>query len=95
MNEHAASSPPVRYERIAGLAYLLVIILGVISAGLIDPSLVVQGNHAATARNIANNGALFRLSVVAALILYAGVLVLAWALYIVLRPINERLALWR
>lgn len=84
---------PVRYARIAGIAYLLIIFLGVVAVSLVDSRLVVAGNPVATATNIAMNETLFRVGLVGVLLLYASVLVLAWALYVVLRPVNERVSL--
>ena len=84
---------PVGYARIAGGAYLLVILLGVVTVGLVESRLVVAGDHAATSANIAKHESLFRISLVGALILYGSVLVLSWALYVVLSPINEHISL--
>ncbi|MCA8913468.1 MAG: DUF4386 domain-containing protein [Planctomycetes bacterium] len=87
------ASPPVGYARLAGLAYLLVIILGVASVGGVDSRLIITEDDAATARNILAHETLFRVGLVSGLILYAGVLVLSWALYVVLRPVSKHLSL--
>lgn len=84
---------PVAYARIAGAAYLLVILLGVITVGLVDSSLVVAGDPVATTANIAKHESLFRIGLVGVLILYVSVLVLSWALFVILRAVNERISL--
>ena len=89
----AEVASPVGYARIAGVAYLLVILLGVITVGLVDARLVVAGDHLATAANIAEHESLFRVGLVGVLVLYASVLVLSWALYVVVKPINEHIGL--
>ena len=46
-----------------------------------------------TAHNIMAHDLLFRIGTIGILILYSGVLVLSWALYIILKPVNKNLAL--
>jgi hypothetical protein len=93
MTAPAATRCPVGYARIAGVGYLVVILLGVSVVGLVDARLVVAGDHLATAANIAEHESLFRVGIVGVLVLYAMVLVLSWALYVVVKPVNERIAL--
>ncbi|MCB2206008.1 DUF4386 domain-containing protein [bacterium] len=75
---HTTTNPPRVYARIAGITYLLVIILGVVSAGVIDAGLIVSGDDAASVTNIMQNESLFRMSTLVSIILYAAVLVLSW-----------------
>ena len=82
-----------RHTTVAGLAYIIIIIIGVVSVGLIDAKLVVSGDDSATANNIVANETLFRISIAGVLVLYASVLVLAWALYVILKPVDKHLAL--
>lgn len=89
----ATVASPVPYARVAGVAYLLVILLGVVTVGLVDSTLVVEGDHLATAANVAKHEGLFRIGIVAVLVLYVSVLVLSWALFVVLRPVDERISL--
>lgn len=83
---------PQRYARIAGGAYAAVIVLGLLNGMAVDSRLIVAGDDAATVQNILANPTLFRIGMVATLVLYALVLVLAWALYELLRVVNARLA---
>ena len=93
MEGRTALPPPIGYARFAGFAYLLIIVLGVVSVGAIDSSLIVEGDKAATARNIVTHEEVFRLGIAGTIILYASVLALSWSLYVVLKPINARLCL--
>ena len=81
------------YARVAGLAYLIVIILGIFSVGIIDSNLIVISNFEATAKNIKENDLLFRISITSVLVMYAMVVVLAWTLYVILKTVNKNLAL--
>jgi hypothetical protein len=82
-----------RHTRVAGLAYVAIILLGVLSAGLIDAKLIVPGDDAATANNIVADELLFRIGIASVLVLYASVLVLSWALYVILKTVDKHLAL--
>jgi len=82
-----------RELRLAGLCYLGIIALGLFSEAVVRGSLVVAGDAAATARNIAAQPQLWRLGLVADLltqVLDLPVIVMMWRL---LRPVNEPLAL--
>jgi hypothetical protein len=55
--------------------------------------LIVREDAARTAENIIGAEGLFRLSIVTDLVTYILVMVLTWALYVLLRPVNRNLAL--
>ncbi|MCA9594072.1 MAG: DUF4386 domain-containing protein [Myxococcales bacterium] len=84
---------PQRHARIAGAAYLLVILIGVLNGFLVDARLVVA-DDATTTQNILAHPDLFRVGIAATLVLYVLVLVLvlAWALYEILKVVEPRLA---
>jgi Domain of unknown function (DUF4386) len=77
--------------RIAGIAYLIQITTSVL--GYLPGQLIVSGDIAQTATNIIASERLFRFGVASNLITYVTVIVLTWALYRLLRPINKNLAL--
>ena len=82
-----------RELRLAGLCYLAIIALGLWTETWVRGSLVVAGDAAATAQNIAAHAQLWRLGLVADLsmqVLDLPVIVVLWRL---LRPVNETLAL--
>lgn len=93
MTNRTADSPQLVYARIAGVAYILIIVIGVLSGTLIGSKLIVPGDDGLTIRNIMANELLFRIGIVAELVMYAGVLVLSAALYVVLEKVNRNLAL--
>lgn len=82
-----------RELRIAGLCYLAIIALGLWSEVCVRGQLVVAGDAAATAQRIAAHPQLWRLGLVADLVMQVldlPVIVVLWRL---LRPVNETLAL--
>jgi hypothetical protein len=79
--------------KVAGLSCLLTMAIVVFANyGLLNP-LIVPGDAAETARNIAAHERQFRIAVTCFLIYSAGVVVLLAALYVILKPVNRGLAL--
>src|SRR6202158_1058911 len=76
--------------RFAGLLYILMSIPGFIAMMYVPSKLIVHGNAAATASNIAASETLFRLGIAAQLISQAGFIFVALALYDLLKGINQR-----
>jgi hypothetical protein len=79
--------------RIAGLLYLIYIIFHVFADAIGRSRIIVYGDAATTARNIMTSAWQFRIGFM--LDLFAAVLFLltAWALYVLLQPVNKNLAL--
>lgn len=78
--------------RAAGLLYLIFIVLAFLG-GFLYSNLIVPGDAAETATNIASNEWQFRCSFVINLIYQTSFIFLAWALYLLLKPVNKNLAL--
>ena len=78
--------------RLAGLLYVLFSIPGVFAMVYVPSKLIVHGNAAATANNIAACETLFRLGIAAQLISQAGFIFVALALYDLLKGVNRRYA---
>ena len=79
--------------RMAGLLYLIYLVFH-ISADVIGRSrLIVFGDVATTARNIAASAWQFRIGIMGDLLAAALFLLTAWALYVLLKPVNENIAL--
>ncbi len=78
--------------RFAGSLYLLTSIVGFFAMGYVPGKLIVHGNAAATASNIAASETLFRLGVAAQLIGMAGFIFVAVSLYDLLKGVNRRQA---
>jgi hypothetical protein len=79
--------------RFAGLLYVLTSILGFFAMGYVPGKLIVHGNAAATANNIAAGEMLFRLGIAGQLVGQAGFIFVALALYDLLKGVNRRQAL--
>ena len=76
---------------IAGLGYLIVFVIS-IPANFWE-GLVVQGDAATTASNIIANELIFRIGIASWLIVLIADALVAWALYIFLKPVNKSLSL--
>ena len=81
--------------RLAGLIYLIAMATGLFAEFYFHfPStLIVVGDAAKTASNITANEQLFRIGIASNTITFALDVVLIWALYVLLRPVNRNLAL--
>jgi hypothetical protein len=93
MTTHTSEASPLFYARLAGLAYLLIIIIALLSTGFIDSNLIAPGNNAETTKNIIAHDSLFRISIALILFMYMTVIILSWALYVLLKSVNKNLAL--
>ena len=78
--------------RFVGLLYILTSIPGFFAMMYVPSKLIVHGNAAATASNIAAHEMLFRLGIAGQLIGQAGFIFVALALYDLLKGVNRRCA---
>lgn len=97
---HASRDPspsdgikPGQAARIAGCAYLGVFLLGIFANFFASEKLLVPGNAADTAKNLMEHTMLFRLGIAAWLVVIVLDLIVAWALYLFLRPIDKGVSL--
>jgi hypothetical protein len=79
--------------RVAGFMFLFSLIVPFLNWTFVLSKLVVAENVMATANNIMANELLFRIGITIELIMSVGLIVLALALYIILKPVNKNLAL--
>ena len=86
------TSPNV-YARIGGIAYLFIIIAGAFGELFIRNTLLVQGDAAATANNIAASPMLWRIGITGDLLMHVCDMIVAIVYYKLLRPVNKDLAL--
>ncbi len=86
------SNPNRNLARVAGFLYLIMIVCGM-AAQLIRGGLIVHGNGVATASNIMASEALFRVAFIGDLAMATSYLLFAWALYVLLKPVNKNIAL--
>ena len=83
---------PRKTARMAGFFYLMFIIT-FISASIVRSRLIVFGDAATTANNILSAQGLFRIGFVTELVSAVFFVLAAWALYVLLKPVNKNLAL--
>lgn len=83
---------PQVYARTAGLLYLVIFAMAALSMWL-QSRLIVSGDPSATAQHIASSISQWRLSAAAELIMFGCDVPLALIFYVLLRPVNENLAL--
>lgn|SRR5215471_2187470 len=76
--------------RFAGLLYVLTSIVGFFAMGYVPSKLIVHGNAAATANNIAASETLFRLGIAAVIIGQTTFIFVALALYDLLKGVSRR-----
>lgn len=79
--------------RIGGLLYLVIIVMGLFGEMFVRGKLVVSGDAAATADNIAAHPFLWRLGIAGDLVMHICDIGLVLVFYLLLRPVNKNLAL--
>lgn len=92
MTDTATQAAQARAARLAGAMFLFVNAAGIFAEVFVRGSLL-SGDVTEVAQNINNSELLYRLSIVSDLVMLTGGLVLIWALYVLLRPVNRDLAL--
>lgn len=88
-----SETSPQLVARIAGTLYLVIIVLGLTGEMFVRSSIIVPGDAAATAANIAAAGGLFRLGFLADSVMFLCDVALAVLLYVLLRPVSATIAL--
>ncbi|HEV3017820.1 MAG TPA: DUF4386 domain-containing protein [Burkholderiaceae bacterium] len=93
MASRSVETSPQGYARLGGALYLAIIVLGAFFEGFVANTLVVPGDAATTAHNIASSPDLWRLSVAGNLIVPLCAVPLLWIEYLLLRPVSKQLVL--
>jgi hypothetical protein len=94
MAAKALERSPVFYARVAGFIYLFAMALGIFSQSIVLGGIIVLSDDAAvTARNIFASAGLFRLGIAADVITSVSDVVIGWAFYQLLKPVDKSLAL--
>jgi len=78
---------------VAGSGYLGILVLGLFANFVVLDRIVVRGDAATTARNILGSESLFRMGIVSWLIVLMIDAIVAWALYLFLKPVSASLSL--
>jgi hypothetical protein len=89
----AGTTSPLICARWAGVLYLVIIASGIFAELFVRATLMVSGNAAATAANLANAPGLFRAGFLADSIMVLSDVALAVLLYVLLKPVSKLVAL--
>ncbi|MAW81056.1 MAG: hypothetical protein CMI63_12530 [Parvularcula sp.] len=84
---------PKAYAHFAGFNYLLIFILAIFANFFVLSKLMVSGDAAATAANIAANESQYRLAIAAFFIVLVCDVFIAWSLYLILKKTDPNLSL--
>jgi hypothetical protein len=79
------------YTKIAGITYALIIIIATFPPMVFDISSLLKAENAA--ENLIGQEGLFRIAMAIEFLMFVLVMVLSWALYVLLKPVNKNLAL--
>src|SRR5690348_9252569 len=95
MENYIDTKSQLQAARLAGALFLIAMATGLFAEFYIHfPShLIVSGDPSKTASNITANERLYRIGIANNIITFAIDVVLIWALYVLLKPINKKLAL--
>jgi hypothetical protein len=98
MTNHIAETLPMKNERatsarIAGFGLLLMAVLAFFANFFVLEKFIIPGDAVKTVNNIIANESLFRWGIVSFIIVITLDVLVAWALYIFLKPVNKNLAL--
>jgi hypothetical protein len=91
--DRIAGVSPHTAARVAGVGYLVIVLLGVFAEFIVRSGLVVPDDAASTTGNIQANELLFRVGISSYLVMAVVDAVVALALYVLLKPVNAPLAL--
>jgi hypothetical protein len=92
MTNQILDQSPRKTARMAGLFYLIFILTTVL-ATYVRGRFIVSGDAVATANNIVGSELFFRVGFVTELVSAVFFVLAAWALYVLLKPVNKNLAL--
>ncbi len=79
--------------KVAGYSYLFIFLFGIFANFFVIESMVVPGNAAETTKNIIANESLYRIGIFSFVLMVIFDALVAWALYILLKPVNENVSL--
>ena len=88
-----ADQPLQRTARVAGVLYLVVIVCAGFAEGYVRTGLVVPGDTAATADNIASSAWLYRVGFASDLVAFLCDVAISVLLYVLFRPVSKTLSL--
>ncbi len=93
MNIRIIDTSQRKAAKVAGFMFLFSFIVPTLNWAFVLSKFIVAENVISTAKNIMANELLFRIGITIEMIMSVGLIVLALALYIILKPVNRNLAL--
>jgi hypothetical protein len=93
MTNYLKDISPKKIAKIAGLFYLINIITGLFTEIFVRSNIIVWENATATAQNIIASQLLFRAGIISDLLMTASFLLMGLTFYILLKQVNENVAL--
>jgi len=87
-------SSPHKAARVVGLGLLIMFFLAIIAEGAVLSTLIVSGDAATTINNIKDNELKFLVGIASYFIVLVLDVVIALALYVLLKPVNKTLSLY-
>lgn len=87
------SYSPRRAARIAGISYLAMFVLAIFANFVVREGLIEPGDPTGTVANISDSIGLFRLGMLAFVVIFVLDVVIAWALHVVFRDVNRDVSL--
>lgn len=93
MASRATGTSPLVYARVAGFGYLMIFAFSIFANVFALGKLIVSEDATTTADNIIASETLFRLGIASWIVVYTADLIVTWALYILLQPVNRSLSL--
>ncbi len=87
------SVTPRRAARIAGISYIATFLLAIFANFFVREGMIEPDNAAATVANVTGSIGLFRLGMIAFLVIFVVDVVIAWALHMIFREVDHDLSL--
>ena len=85
---------PQTTARLAGILYIIITVAAIIAHFVVPDQLIIAGDAAATAENIATSESMFRFGMIGGeLVILISEVILSIVLYVLLRPVNKTLSL--
>jgi len=88
----APDRSPLFHARVAGSIYLAAMALSMFTQVYVPGRITVPGDAAATARNLVALDSLYRAGIVVDILIFMSDVVIAWAFYELLKPVDDGLA---
>lgn len=77
----------------AGIGYLFIFVSGIFANFFVLENMMISGDPSATASNILSNFGQFKTGVFSFVVMVVFDVLLAWALYLIFKPVNQKISL--